>query len=96
MGETSTGWADLAACRGTHTDDWFPLGQGGRGPMSDTNSMEIAKARECYERRCPVIEDCLAYAVALNIRHGVWGGRTSNQRKRLRTAWVRARRAHAS
>ena len=35
-------------------------------------------------RRCPVIAECLEYAVANNENFGVWGGTTPKQRQRLR------------
>jgi WhiB family redox-sensing transcriptional regulator len=34
--------------------------------------------------RCPVIAECLAYALENDEQHGVWGGKSSTQRKRLR------------
>lgn len=35
-------------------------------------------------RTCPVIVECLEYAVAHNERFGVWGGLSERERRRLR------------
>lgn len=32
---------------------------------------------------CPVIDDCLEYALTHYISHGVWGGSSERQRRRL-------------
>ena len=44
---------------------------------SQAERFETAKA-VCV--RCPVRAQCLDYAVALGIRHGVWGGTTPEER----------------
>ena len=36
--------------------------------------------------RCPVHPECLAYAIAHRERHGVWGGTTERERRRMRRA----------
>jgi WhiB family transcriptional regulator, redox-sensing transcriptional regulator len=36
--------------------------------------------------RCVVSAECLAYALALGIREGVWGGTTGNDRRRIWSA----------
>jgi WhiB family transcriptional regulator, redox-sensing transcriptional regulator len=36
--------------------------------------------------RCLVRAECLAYALALGIREGVWGGTTGNDRRKTRSA----------
>lgn len=33
---------------------------------------------------CPVKEPCLGYALANGIEHGVWGGTSARERKRMR------------
>jgi WhiB family redox-sensing transcriptional regulator len=44
---------------------------------------------------CPVNEPCLEYALATNQDSGVWGGRSEEERRTLRRAWLRQRRAAA-
>ncbi len=34
-------------------------------------------------RRCPVVDECLAYVLAHG-EHGVWGNRTEAERRRMR------------
>lgn len=65
-------WRDRAACRGEDTDLFFP----DRG--QDT------KAAKEICGRCPVRLDCLRYALAEGIKHGVWGGASERARRRMR------------
>lgn len=37
-------------------------------------------------RRCPVIDECLAYALEHVERHGIWGGLSERERRRLKKA----------
>lgn len=32
---------------------------------------------------CPVVEDCLDYAVRIKEQHGIWGGLNENERRDL-------------
>jgi WhiB family redox-sensing transcriptional regulator len=47
---------------------------------SDGVGVEIAK-RICVE--CPVKQACLEYALENRIDHGVWGGTSERQRRRI-------------
>jgi WhiB family redox-sensing transcriptional regulator len=47
---------------------------------SDGVGVEIAK-KICAT--CPVQEPCLEYALANRIDHGVWGGASERQRRRI-------------
>lgn len=51
---------------------------------SDGVGVEIAR-RAC--EGCPVIEQCLEYAISERIDHGVWGGCSERERRRI----IRAR-----
>lgn len=64
-------WVTGAVCAQTDPEVFYPE----KGQTSDT-----AKA-VC--RVCPVREQCLAYAVVTDDRHGVWGGMTRKERDRL-------------
>lgn len=63
-------WVDDAACVGSEPDLFFP--DGGTSP---------AAVATC--RRCPVVDDCLSYALNSAV-DGIWGGTTTKQRIRLR------------
>jgi WhiB family transcriptional regulator, redox-sensing transcriptional regulator len=73
-------WRELAACRGTGLDLFFPE----RG-----ESAEPAR-RVCAA--CPVRQPCLDYAITNRITHDIWGGLTERERRALRSGWVRATR----
>lgn len=65
-------WQDHALCAGTDADLWFPeLGK---------NAGEAKKV--CF--RCPVRVDCLNYALDNHEGHGIWGGATPSERRRIR------------
>lgn len=68
-------WRGSALCGQTDPDDqlWFP-GQGTRG---------LGTARRICAR-CDVTEQCLTYALEHNENHGVWGGYTAAERRRMR------------
>lgn len=75
-------WHRLAACRDVDVE-FFPDSSFDSGP---------AKA-VCAT--CPVAGPCLAYALTLPTisDHGVWGGTTARERRRIRSERARARRA---
>jgi WhiB family redox-sensing transcriptional regulator len=76
------GWADHAACR-DKDPSWFFFDGGNQQAHS-------ARARAvCVS--CPVVDVCREYAIANNIEHGIWGGTSSRDRKRIRAARNRAR-----
>ncbi|MDG2427464.1 MAG: WhiB family transcriptional regulator [Acidimicrobiales bacterium] len=69
----------LGACAGSDPDVFFP---------HDGVGVELAK-RICAD--CQITEPCLNYALANRIEHGVWGGCSERQRRRI----LRARRTAA-
>ena len=78
-------WRQLASCRSTEPDLFFPIGT--TGPAVD--QIEAAK-RVC--RSCEVQEPCLDFALATNQESGVWGGTSEEERRKLRKAWVQRQR----
>jgi WhiB family redox-sensing transcriptional regulator len=44
-------------------------------------------------RGCTVREDCLNYALVRGEKHGIWGGLSERERRRIRRARVLARKA---
>ena len=73
-------WRELAACRGTDLEVFFP----GRGESAGP-ARQVCAA-------CPVRQPCLDYAITNRIVHGIWGGLTERERRALRSGWVRASR----
>jgi WhiB family redox-sensing transcriptional regulator len=73
-------WRQQARCRGVDPGVFYPV--------SDEDEASEAKVI-CAE--CPVREPCLEYALTVREKHGVWGGRTERERRRL----VRQRRKSA-
>lgn len=65
-------WAKQAVCAGEDPEVFFP-------PKNDSGG---AARRICA--RCPVREQCLAYALDADERFGIWGGLDENERRRLR------------
>ncbi len=72
-------WQDLGRCAESDPDLWFP-DKG--GPTREAKKV-------C--RSCEVREECLAYALEHKILHGVWGGKSERERRRIlaRTAGYR-------
>lgn len=67
------GWRDLAACRGTYDEVFFP--EQGRPRVN-------AKAAIKWCEACPVKIECRDYAIRNDVREGIWGGMSYHQRKK--------------
>lgn len=76
-GEYAVYWRERAACLHEDPDLFFPIGR--TGPTLE--QLDEAKA-VC--RRCPVVEQCLHWAVKAGQVEGVWGGATESERRALR------------
>lgn len=66
------GWQQQAACGGMDPGLFFPE----RG-----ESVEAAKAVCAL---CPVRQECLDFALVSRETHGIWGGLSERERRRLR------------
>lgn len=66
-----TEWMETGKCREVHPSTFFP---------SDGVGVEIAR-RICAD--CPVKSLCLEYALRNRIDHGVWGGTSERERRRI-------------
>ena len=75
-----TDWMEQGKCKDLAPSIFFP---------SDGVGVQEAQ-RICAE--CAVADACLEYALENHIDHGVWGGRSERERRRL----LRARRQAAS
>jgi len=72
-------WMQKGSCAHQPPGTFFP---------SDGVGVEVAR-RICAT--CPVKEPCLEYALAHRIEHGVWGGCSERERRRI----LRRRRQEA-
>lgn len=64
-------WMSQGKCRNEPPSTFFP---------SDGVGVEVAR-RICAT--CPVQEPCLEYALRNRIDHGVWGGASERERRRI-------------
>lgn len=75
----------LAACEGvvrTAADDVFFEPDG--APFGRPTHDRTDEARQ-YCKRCPIMAGCLEYALACDIKAGVWGGLDPGERSALKT-----------
>ena len=70
-GVMDTEWMAQGKCRDLPPETFFP---------SDGVGVEVAR-RICAD--CPVKAPCLEYAMENHIDHGVWGGTSERERRRL-------------
>lgn len=81
----SEDWRTAAACRDTDPDLFFPVGTTGQA----IDQIDAAKA-VCG--LCASQPACLEFALATNQESGVWGATSEEERRKLRKAWLAARR----
>jgi len=71
MGELDVHWMQKGRCRDISPSIFFP---------SDGVGVEVARGI-CAD--CPVKAPCLEYALENKIDHGVWGGASERERRRI-------------
>ena len=76
-------WMDRANCAGVDPELFFP----DRG-ASTREAKAVCQA-------CVVRVECLDYALDHSEKHGIWGGRSERERRRMREARNRERRSVA-
>ena len=74
-------WRDVASCRDTDPDLFFPVGT--TGPAIEQIENAKAVCRECDDQA-----PCLEYALTTNQDSGVWGGTSEEERRVLRRRHV--------
>jgi WhiB family redox-sensing transcriptional regulator len=79
-------WADEAVCATVDPDLWFP----------EKGGNNVAARAIC--RTCPVVNECLEYALTQEFNpDGIWGGTSTQDRRRIRRerglAWDQQRGA---
>ena len=66
-------WMTEGACQTHDPDLFFPISATGQ------STAQINEARAiCHQ--CDVAAECLSYALSNGVRHGIWGGRTEEER----------------
>ena len=78
--DSDTAWMDAGNCRSVSPSVFFP---------SDGVGVDIAR-QVCQD--CPVKAPCLEHALRNRIDHGVWGGASERERRRI----LRQRRVTAT
>jgi len=75
--KTDTNWMVRAACAKDPSlfDAFFP--------SQEQSSREKYSTARRICMHCPVKTPCVAYAISEDISHGMWGGMTRNERRRL-------------
>lgn len=64
-------WMVDAKCRGVDPADFFP-----------SDGLGVDRARRICEG-CTVRAECLEYALEFRVEHGVWGGASERERRRI-------------
>jgi WhiB family transcriptional regulator, redox-sensing transcriptional regulator len=70
-------WREQGACLSADPDLFFPISSRGVSTTQITQAKRICAA-------CPVRERCLNFALDTRQEHGIWGGATADERKRMR------------
>ncbi len=68
----STEWMAKGECRNHAPETFFP-----------SDGVGVDRARKICGT-CPVQEHCLEYALSEEIEHGVWGGTSERERRRIK------------
>lgn len=78
-------WADRSLCASHPNPElWFP-----------ERGASVAEAKAVC-RVCPVQSECLDHAIRCGEKHGIWGGRSERERRRIRRAARTTRRGTAA
>jgi len=74
--EGDTSWHTQAACKNVDTNLFFPAGGSGT-PTNWDQAVTICQ-------QCPVVNQCLEFALRTQQKDGVWGATTPHQRQQMR------------
>jgi WhiB family transcriptional regulator, redox-sensing transcriptional regulator len=77
-------WYRNAACQGEDPELFFPIST--TGPAR----LQLMEAKRVCAR-CPVLSECLRWAIVTGMEHGVWGGMSEGERRALRRRIARRR-----
>ncbi|MEC3992047.1 WhiB family transcriptional regulator [Actinacidiphila sp. DG2A-62] len=80
-------WRHRAVCRTEDPELFFPASNAGIALL------QIEEAKSVC-RRCPVMDQCLQWALENGQEHGVWGGLSEDERRSMRRRAARNRAAN--
>lgn len=72
--DTEETWRLRGACSEEHPDLFFPAGSGAASQAQARQAKQVCA-------RCPVIDQCFAWALSTAQPHGVWGGCSEEERR---------------
>ena len=75
-----TSWQDQARCAGRNTDAFYPDRSRPDFKGQITDAKEFCRG---FGDPCPVIHECLMYALERADSHGIWGGLSNRERRAL-------------
>lgn len=77
-------WHDYAACN-DKPNEWFYGQEERQGKKRHRPTLTVAEVRRAKAvcERCPVIDECLEWALETDEKHGIWGGTTGRERQRM-------------
>ncbi len=70
--DSTTAWMSQGNCRNYAPAVFFP-----------SDGVGVDRARKICNNDCPVKDQCLEYALEQRIEHGVWGGASERERRRI-------------
>jgi WhiB family transcriptional regulator, redox-sensing transcriptional regulator len=77
-------WRHRAECRNEDPELFFPIGNTGPALLQIEDAKSVC-------RRCPVIDQCLQWALEAGQDFGVWGGMSEQERLALKRRAARQR-----
>ncbi|MER5915517.1 WhiB family transcriptional regulator [Streptomyces sp. NPDC001982] len=77
-------WRERAICWGADPDLFFPVGNSSSGP-----TLIQTDGAKAVCRRCPVMRECLQWAIEVDPVEGVWGGTTEQERRVMKARLMR-------
>ena len=75
-------WREKASCKGVDANIFVPLGTKIKANRHGRGTYSVART---FCASCPVVSECLDYAVREVIEYGMFGGKTPRERRALRT-----------
>jgi WhiB family transcriptional regulator, redox-sensing transcriptional regulator len=74
--DSRAGWWSRAACSTSDSELFFPISPSGP-------ALTQVRRAKAVCARCEIQQACLEYALAAGPIHGIWGGTTEEERRRL-------------